>query len=165
MTQRLADGRYTMPRVGPMVVQRDGVDVSPVFAQQNDAFAWILRHQGQSVDYALQYGGYRVVPADWTHEAVELVLYADNDGATYRRRTFPVLNNLARKMGKGDYDRERAVAFLEDALKDAAKSYGREFMAGDALDVFTPAVRREAAQIMLESLASEVKLGNMPVRS
>ncbi len=47
---------------GPMVITRDGKDVSPV-VEGSAAFSWLLRHQGQSVEYALRYGGYSARPA------------------------------------------------------------------------------------------------------
>lgn len=44
-----------------VVVTRDGVRVSPVLADENEAFTWLLRYQGQSVSYATTYGGYAIV--------------------------------------------------------------------------------------------------------
>jgi len=40
------------------VVTRDGQDVSPVFETEQEAARWLLRHQGQSVDWATRYEGY-----------------------------------------------------------------------------------------------------------
>lgn len=45
-------------------VHRDGEPVSPVLDSENAAFGWLLRHQGQSVDYATRYGGYAIVELD-----------------------------------------------------------------------------------------------------
>jgi hypothetical protein len=45
-----------------VVVTRDGGRVSPTLPNENEAFVWLLRHQGQSVDYATRYGGYAIVP-------------------------------------------------------------------------------------------------------
>jgi hypothetical protein len=44
-------------------VFRDGEPVSPSFQgygvkPHNEAFGWLLRHQGQSVDWAIKYEGY-----------------------------------------------------------------------------------------------------------
>jgi hypothetical protein len=47
---------------GPVQVLRDG-EVLATLPSVDDAFVWILRHQGQSVAYALRWGGYRVVAA------------------------------------------------------------------------------------------------------
>lgn len=44
----------------PHYVARDGVRVSPYLRTENDAFAWILRHQGMSVDWAMRYEGYAI---------------------------------------------------------------------------------------------------------
>lgn len=49
---------------GPCVVTRDGKEVSPVLDNGDAAWTWILRHQGQSVEYALRYGGYSVKRVD-----------------------------------------------------------------------------------------------------
>jgi hypothetical protein len=44
---------------GPVVVCRDGKRISKVM-DAGHAFGWLLNHQGQSVSYALMYGGYSV---------------------------------------------------------------------------------------------------------
>lgn len=44
-------------------VHRDGVPISPVFTgpkSQDTAWVWILKHQGQSVDWAMKYEGYSI---------------------------------------------------------------------------------------------------------
>ena len=48
---------------GPVVVRLDGAPVSPPLMSGKAAFAWLIDHQGQSVHYALTYGGYSVTPA------------------------------------------------------------------------------------------------------
>lgn len=45
-------------------VKRDGKRVSPALANENDAFEWVLNHQGQSYTYAMQYGGYSLETVD-----------------------------------------------------------------------------------------------------
>lgn len=42
-------------------VTRDGEPVSPVLDSESDAEAWLLRNQGQSIDYATRHGGYAIV--------------------------------------------------------------------------------------------------------
>jgi hypothetical protein len=141
-------------------VKRDGEPVSPVFAGQNDAFAWLLHHQGQSVSHAMTHEGYSIEPAEWSHEAVELRLWADSDSESYHARILPALQAIQHHMG-ADYDRERAVRFLAGALVFAAKTYAREFCnPGEWMQVFPPEVRTEAARMMLDSLEAEVTLGN-----
>ncbi len=46
-----------------VIILQDGRQVAEV-ADSNAAFAWLLRHQGQSVDYAIRWGGYRVTDED-----------------------------------------------------------------------------------------------------
>ena len=48
---------------GPVVVSRGGNVVSGVLDSRDAAFSWLLRHQGNSVTYAIKHGGYRVAPA------------------------------------------------------------------------------------------------------
>lgn len=54
----------TTPAPVKVHVTRDGVPVSPVLDSENAAFVWLLRHQGQSVDYATLHGGYKIVEVD-----------------------------------------------------------------------------------------------------
>jgi hypothetical protein len=42
-------------------VCRDGVALTDAMPE-NDAFAWLLHHQGQSVDWACKYEGYSIEP-------------------------------------------------------------------------------------------------------
>lgn len=42
-------------------VTRDGRPVSPPLADYNAAFAWLLRHQPMSTDWAMKYEGYAIV--------------------------------------------------------------------------------------------------------
>ena len=58
-----ASGKVGDDREEPVRILRDGEQVATV-EDANAAFTWILRHQGQSVDYALKYGGYRVLDQD-----------------------------------------------------------------------------------------------------
>jgi hypothetical protein len=48
---------------GPVTITRDGKKLAGV-ADSNAAFAWLLRHQAQSVDHAIRYEGYRVLGPD-----------------------------------------------------------------------------------------------------
>lgn len=59
---------YTYPPLpaGPVVVTLDGEPMTDVLDNADDAFVWLIRHQGQSVSYALRYGGYKIVAAQAT---------------------------------------------------------------------------------------------------
>lgn len=41
-------------------VSRDGKPISEKFDRHMDAFGWLLKHQGRSVDHAIKYGGYSI---------------------------------------------------------------------------------------------------------
>ena len=62
-----------------------------------------------------------------TTEAHELFLYAVNDGKLYRRMIKNVLNNLEKKVGKGIYDREKAVDAWYIVATEASKNYEKDF--------------------------------------
>lgn len=55
--------RGSMRKSAAVIVKHDGEEVARV-EDENAAFIWLLRHQGQSVDYALKYGGYTVESED-----------------------------------------------------------------------------------------------------
>jgi hypothetical protein len=60
----------------PSIVTRDGKPVSPVLDDENAAFAWLLRHQPMSTDWAIQHEGYAVVEA-----AAELPVIHDGESS------------------------------------------------------------------------------------
>ncbi len=45
------------------IVTRDGKPVSPLLDDENAAFAWLLKHQPMSTDWAIKYEGYAIVAA------------------------------------------------------------------------------------------------------
>jgi hypothetical protein len=47
----------------PTIVTRDDKPVSPVLADENAAFAWLLKHQPMSTEWAIKYEGYAIVDA------------------------------------------------------------------------------------------------------
>ncbi len=49
------------------VVTRDGKPVSPVLVDENAAFAWLLKHQPMSTDWAIKYEGYAIVAVAGEH--------------------------------------------------------------------------------------------------
>jgi hypothetical protein len=51
---------------GRCITIKHDSEVVAVVANSNAAFEWLLRHQGQSVDYAVRWGGYRVLDAGGT---------------------------------------------------------------------------------------------------
>jgi hypothetical protein len=54
-----SEGLYVEPLPDTLwQVYQYGKPVSPLMAHENGCFVWTLKHQGQSVDYALRDGGY-----------------------------------------------------------------------------------------------------------
>ena len=62
-----------------------------------------------------------------TEESRELFLYAVNNGKLYRRMIEGVLANLEKKVGKGVYDREKAVDLWYYVATEASKEYFKDF--------------------------------------
>jgi hypothetical protein len=59
---------------GAAHVTRDGKPASPILANTDEAFGWLLGHQPMSTDWAIRYEGYAVerIPAEpWTNEETE----------------------------------------------------------------------------------------------
>ena len=91
-----------------------------------------------------------------TEEARELFLYATNDGELYRRMIKSILDNLEKKIGKGIYDKEKAVDAYYRAATEASNKYFKDFgYRFSVADRFTVAVDMEeyyAEQILFYDL-------------
>lgn len=62
-----------------------------------------------------------------TNESRELYLYATNSGDLYRSQIQYIENNLRKKMGKGLFDRKKAVDAFYYAADSASKMYKKDF--------------------------------------
>lgn len=87
----------------------------------------------------------------------ELVLYACNDGQTYRAVTTPTLDNLRRKIKRNTYDASKAHKAWEYVAEYAAKRYAKEFATpAEWCSIFTAATRRAAALELMEYYNDEL---------
>lgn len=91
----------------------------------------------------------------------ELVLYAENDGQLYQQSTAPIQKNLSKKWQKGIYDHDKAIQLWKYHADRAAKAYGREFSNNDGLKIFSPAVRKAAAEEFANDWKAELEAGNL----
>lgn len=91
----------------------------------------------------------------------ELVLYAENDGTLYQQSTAPIQKNLSKKWVKGIYDHDKAIQLWKYHADRAAKAYGREFSNNDGLKIFSPAVRKAAAEEFADDWKGELEAGNL----
>ncbi len=84
-----------------------------------------------------------------SHEARELMLYADNTQALARQRD-AVCASLARHVRRGDYDSAKAPAAFRYLAEAAAKAYAREFSLRDVPwhATFSVAARAEVARAL-----------------
>ena len=105
-------------------------------------------------------------------EARELQLYIENDGDLYRQQTQCIHRNLSRKHKKGTYDHVLAPKIWKYLVDNGAKKYTRDFDSntgkafgrfGSSFGVFTPAIRREVAQLMADSYLMELEAGNYTI--
>jgi hypothetical protein len=78
--------------------------------------------------------------------ADELVMWATNDGAWYRKWATPIIANLKKHAAKGSYDSKAALKSWARGANAAADMYAKEF--GDSgskgKDMFPPNVRKLA---------------------
>jgi len=97
------------------------------------------------------------------HSVKELVLFTANDGDLYRQQVQPIIENLAKKHAKGEFDAPKAVKLMGYLADNGARKYAFEF--GDPMPgvqfwsqypmakasiMFPPAVRQAAAGHLLE---------------
>ena len=98
-----------------------------------------------------------------TVSANELVLFIDNDGDLYRRRTTPIHQNLLRKIVKGEYDHTKAPLlwlYLADAgAKKYASIHGTPGHSWSAQ--FPKPTRQAAAKQMADTFLREVQVGGI----
>jgi hypothetical protein len=57
----------------------------------------------------------------------ELVMFIENDGDLYRMQMTPIIENLAKKKAKGQYDVEKAVKLWGYLVENGARKYAFEF--------------------------------------
>lgn len=87
----------------------------------------------------------------------ELVLYITNDGDLYRQRTTPIIENLKRKVKKGNYDRELAVKAWQYLADDGVRKYDKEFGSGrGSLTLLDKATREEIARELRDYYEEQV---------
>jgi len=80
-----------------------------------------------------------------SHEADELVLYADHDEPLYRQSFQPIIANLKKKIAKGTYSPTMAVKLWRYHADRAAQKYAKEF-GGTWHKIFSTKDRQEAAE-------------------
>lgn len=105
---------------------------------------------------------------EMSHEAVELMLYAENDYGAYRAYILPMLVACQRHYDKGDGDYERVVKGFRRVLAPVARQYMREHGSVDDgsnpftrwSTVFPVSVRGEVAEHFAEYFLAGYRLGN-----
>ena len=64
---------------------------------------------------------------EYNYNVEELYLYTVNDGDLYRNKVIPIINNLAKKMFAGKYDKNLAVKAWMYLVEDGLRKYNKEF--------------------------------------
>ena len=92
-----------------------------------------------------------------SHEARELVLYAENDRANYRAYIVPMLKACQKHYDKGQGDYEKVVAGFARVFLPIARNYVLEHcgMTDSVRSLFPVSVRRECAVYMAEYFLAE----------
>lgn len=95
-------------------------------------------------------------------EAQELATYIENDRDLYHQQELSITSitkNLATKMAKGVYDKEKAIKLWMYLMEAGAKKYAKEFDI-DWKTIFPKKVQQEAAEMFNETFLTEYSLGN-----
>jgi hypothetical protein len=98
----------------------------------------------------------------YSHEAVELELYLNNDFAVHRAYLQPCLKSLAKHHDRGDFSRDGALLSLSRVVNSAAKQYNLEHgsMTTKWSDLFPKGDRARVAEKILDDFLTELRLGN-----
>lgn len=97
-----------------------------------------------------------------SHEAVELMLYAENDYGCYKAYILPMFLACQKHYDKGNGDYERMVAGFQRVLAPIARQYHLEHgtMSDKWSSLFPVSVRREVATHFAGRFLAEYRLGN-----
>ena len=94
-------------------------------------------------------------------EARELAIFAENNEPWYRCRFTAIARNMTRKHRKGTLKPEQMIETMQTALTDVAKAYAAEGCSSPSeWRIFTPAIRRETARYLLDTITAELAIGN-----
>lgn len=85
-------------------------------------------------------------------DANELFIYIINDRFFYKNRIIPAINNLAKKMAKGVYDKDKAVKLWLYLVQDGAKQYKKEYGAN-----FSTSIKKLTAQFIADHYSSDIE--------
>ena len=85
-----------------------------------------------------------------TDDVDELFLTIINDGDLYRQRTLPIIDNLKKKVVKGNYDPELAVKAFMYVVDDGVRKYDKEFVSGQGKLFLDKKTREEIARELVK---------------
>jgi hypothetical protein len=96
------------------------------------------------------------------HAVTELHLYIVNDYGIYNSWLLPTYRNYEKKLGRGSFDFDLAVAGMaRNVCAHAAKRYHAEFGSpGKWNSVFPMAVRLECGRELVAEMLAELRAGN-----
>lgn len=89
--------------------------------------------------------------------ARELYLFAMNDFQTYENAYKPTTKNMARKIARGTFDKEKAVIAFDHVATFAAKRYAEEFCSVPYYVAFSVATRRATAEMILSDFMDGIQ--------
>lgn len=97
-----------------------------------------------------------------SHEATELVLYAENDYHCYTELIMPVMRACEKHYDRQQGDLDRVIAGFVRVARPIAKLYAAEHcsLADEWRDIFTLSVRYEFACHLADYFLTEYRLGN-----
>lgn len=161
-------------REAQFIIKRDGKELWR--GPNSEVMRWFHRHVPYSMDHATKYEGYSVHPVGSRNRsgtanragraapldeqaAVELDMYARNEGSIYPMRAAIEANLEKRFMGRGLYQTSRAIDAFMPFVERAAKMYAKEYANPSEWNkIFSVATRREVAREFVERFEVEARI-------
>lgn len=91
------------------------------------------------------------------HWARELALFIENDGTLYRQQYVPIALNYARKMVKGNFNKEMAIKGIINLVENGRKKYSREFGSRGSLIPMNGATKEACARELYDGVLDLAK--------
>jgi len=97
----------------------------------------------------------------YSHEAIELQLYLENDNAAWHAYYLPVCRTLARKHNRGEFNRDLGIKAMRRCVDNAAKQYNLEHgsMTTAWHDLFPKGDRDRVAEHLVDRFLDALRAG------
>ena len=91
------------------------------------------------------------------HWARELALFIENDATLYRQQYKPIALNYARKMVKGNFNKEMAIKGIIYLVENGRKKYSKEFSSRGSVIPMNGATKEACAKELYDGVMDLAK--------